>query len=181
MVRRGIRFVAVWTFGLMLCQVAGSLAADAVKVAVLDQQVVLERTKAGKRALDSFKEFRNSRQRIISADDEEMKGLEKALKEQESGLSESARREKQEQFRKKFEAYQARLQDFNREIQQKQKELGDEYLTKVKLVATDVAQREGYVAVIDKGNEATLKVVIYHSPTVDLTDLVVKEFDKRYK
>jgi outer membrane protein len=179
--RQGTWLLAVGTLGLMLCQVAGSLAADAFKVAVLDQQVVLERTKAGKRALDSLKEFRDSRQRIISADDEEMKGLEKALKDQESGLSEAARREKQEQFRKKFEAYQARLQDFNREIQQKQKELGDEYLTKVKLVAAEVAKREGYVAVMDRGNEATLKVVIYHSPAVDLTDLVVKEFDKRYK
>jgi len=181
MMRRGTWLIVAGTLGLMLCQVSGSLAADAVKVAVLDQQMVLDRTKAGKRALDSLKEFRNSRQRIISADDEEMKGLEKALKEQESGLSEAARREKQEQFRKKFEAYQARLQDFNREIQQKQKEVGDEYLTKVKLVASDVAQREGYVAVIDKGNEATLKVVIYHSPIVDLTESVVKEFDRRYK
>jgi outer membrane protein len=177
----GTWLAVVGTLGLVLCQGAGSLAAEAFKVAVIDQQAVLEKTKAGKRALESLKEFTASRQRIISADDEEMKGLEKTLKDQESGLSETVRREKQEQFRKKFEAYQVRIQDFNREIQQKQKELGDEYLTKIKQVAADVAQREGYAAVMDKGNEATLKIVIYHSPAVDLTDPVVKEFDKRYK
>ncbi len=178
---RGTGLVATGTLGLVLCLVGGSLAAEAFKVAVMDQQMVLERTKAGKRALDALKEFRDSRQRIISADDEEMKGLEKALKDQESGLSEAARRDKQEQFRKKFEAYQGRIQEFNREIQTKQKELGDEYLTKIKQVAADVAKKEGYAAVMDRGNESTLKIVIYHSPAVDLTDLVVKEFDKRYK
>lgn len=181
MMKRGTWLAAAGALGLVLCQAAVSLAAEAFKVAVMDQQAVLEKTKAGKRALDSLKEFRDSRQRIISADDEEMKKIEKALKEQESDLSEPARREKQDQFRKKFEAYQARLQDFNREIQQKQKELGDEYLTKIKQVAAGVAQRGGYAAVMDKGNEATLKIVIYHSPVVDLTDSVVKEFDKRYK
>ncbi|MBI3604133.1 MAG: OmpH family outer membrane protein [Nitrospirae bacterium] len=173
--------VAAGAVGLLHGPVDGSLAAEAFKVGVMDQQAVVERTKAGKRALDALKDFTAGRQRIISSDDEEMKALEKALKDQESGLSEAAKREKQEQFRKKFEAYQARLQEFNREIQQKQKEVGDEYMGKIKQVAADVAQKEGYAAILDKGNENTLRIVLYHSAAVDVTDLVVKEFDKRYK
>lgn len=165
----------------MHVHVSEGSAAEAFKVGVIDQQAIVERTKAGKRAMEALKEFTAGRQRIISSDDEEMKALEKALKDQESGQSEAAKREKQEQFRKKFEAYQARIQEFNREVQQKQKEVGDEYLGKVKQVATEVAQKEGYAAVLDRGNENTLRIVLYHSPAVDLTDLVVKEFDKRYK
>ncbi|TAJ22231.1 MAG: OmpH family outer membrane protein [Nitrospirae bacterium] len=173
--------IAAGAVVLLHSHAAGSVAAEVFKVGVMDQQAVVERTKAGKRALETLKEFTAGRQRIISSDDEEMKAMEKALKDQESGLSEAAKREKQEQFRKKFEAYQARLQEFNREIQQKQKEVGDEYMGKIKQVAADVAQKEGYAAILDKGHENTLKIVLYHSAAVDLTDLVVKEFDKRYK
>ncbi|MBI4402070.1 MAG: OmpH family outer membrane protein [Nitrospirae bacterium] len=166
---------------LVLGPATGSLAAEAFKVGVIDQQVVLEKTKAGKKALESLKEFSASRQKIISADDEEMKKLENELRAQESGLSEAAKREKQELFRTKLENYQRRLQEFNREIQTKQKEMADEYLKKMNPVVAAVAEKAGCAAVLDKGSDTTLRIVLYHRDTVDLTDEVVKEFDRRYK
>jgi len=156
-------------------------AADTVKVAVIDQQAVVERTVAGKRALETLKEFSVSRQRILAADNEEMQGLEKDLREAPPTLSDAAKREKQERFRVKYEAYQRRLQDFQREVQGKQKDMDDEYQKKIKEVAGDIAQKQGFTAVIDKGSDSTLKIVIYHQPAIDLTEQVVKEFDRRYK
>ena len=156
-------------------------AADLSKIGVISQQEIMERSKAGKRALDTLREFSASRQRIIAADDVELKSLERELKAQEGGLSEAARREKTEQFRTKFEDYQKRLGDFNREIQVKQKEMTDEYSKKIDEAAGAVAEKAGYAAVLDRGSEGTLKVVIYAKETVDLTDAVVKEFDRRFK
>jgi outer membrane protein len=159
-----------------------TMAAERLRVGVISQQAVMERSKAGKRALDTMKEFAASRQRIISADDEELKGLERELKAQESGLSEAAKREKAELFRTKFENYQKRLGDFNKEVQTKQKEMFDEYSKKIDDATTAVGAREGYTAVLDSGNSpGQLRVVIYAHPALDLTDDVVKEFDKRYK
>ena len=89
--------------GLVMMFLAGlASAGESVKVGVIQQRVIIEKTKAGKRALDSLKEYQASRQRIIAADDEELKKLEDALKSQESGFSEAAKKEKQEQFRVKF-------------------------------------------------------------------------------
>jgi outer membrane protein len=168
--------------GLLLLGLAPSvMAADTIKIGVIDQQAVMERSKTGKRALESLKEFAASRQKIVSTDDEELKRLEAELKDQESGLSETAKRERQEQFRVKFEAYQRRLQDFNREIQTKQKELADEYVKKIDQVTAALAQKAGYAMVLDKGTEATLRIVIYASPSIDLTDQVIKEFDRQFK
>lgn len=166
---------------LVLGCVSLSLAAEAVKVGVIDPQAVLEKTKAGKRALDGLKEFSASRQKIISADDAQLKQLEKELQAQEGGLSESAKREKQEQFRAKLQNYQRRIQDFNKEIQTKQKEIADEYQKKIDEAAKAVAEKNGYVAVLDKGNDATLRIVIFHHAAIDLTDQVIKEFDRRNK
>jgi len=155
------------------------LSAESFKVAVIDQQAVLEKSKSGRRALDALKEFSASRQRIVSADDEELKKLEKELKAQEAGLSEATRREKQELFRTKLENYQRRLQDFNREIQAKQKELVEDYQKKIGKAAAAVAEKAGYSMVIDKGSDTSLRIVLYHQKAIDLTDQVVKEFDRR--
>jgi outer membrane protein len=153
--------------------------AEPFKVAIIDQQAVIERSAAGKRALEEMKSYSATRQRIVEADDQELKDLEKAA--QDATLSEEAKKEKQEQFRTKLEAYQRRIQEFNREVQDKQRAMIAEYSRKIREAALVIAQKEGYAAVIDKGNEGAVKIVMYHHPSVDLTDKVVKELDRQNK
>jgi outer membrane protein len=173
-------FIGLSIVGLLWwAMLSMALAAEALKVAVMDQQLVIERSKAGKRALEDLKAYQATRQKIISSDDQELKELEQAL--QEGKLSEAGKQEKQTQFQAKVEAYQRRLADFNREIQQKQREMVAEYTKKVQDAAQAVAQREGYVAIIDRGNETMIRIVIYHRQGLDVTDQVVKEFDKQNK
>ena len=166
--------VALW-----LAMVSPGWSDDTFKVAVMNQQVVIEQSKAGKRALEELKAYSMTRQKIINADDQELKELQQAI--QEGKLTDSAKQEKQGQFQAKLEAYQRRLADFNREIQQKQREMVLEYSKKVQAAAQAVGEKNGFVAVIDKGNEAAIKIVIYHQPALDLTDQVVKEFDRQNK
>ncbi len=155
------------------------LAADHLKVAMMDQQQVIERSVAGKRALEELKSYSTTRQKIIDSDDQELKDLEKGM--QDASLSEDARKEKQEHFRTKLEAYQRRIQDFNREVQEKQRGMVAEYAQKIQAAAAAVAQKEGYTAVLDKGSESTVKIVIYSHPSVDLTEQIIKEFDRQNK
>ena len=159
--------------------ISDALAADSFKVAVMDQQLVIERSKAGKRALEELKAYSATRQKIINSDDQELKELEQAF--QDSKASEAVKQEKQAQFQTKIEAYQRRLADFNREIQQKQRETVLEYTKKVQDAAQAVAQKEGYIAVIDKGNDSVIKIVIYNQPALDVTEQVIKEFDRLNK
>jgi len=154
-------------------------AAEPLRVAVMDQQAVVEKSKAGQRALEELKAYSATRQKIINSDDHELKEMEQSL--QDPNMSEQAKQDKQVQFQAKIEAYQRRLADFNREIQQKQRETVAEYGKKVEDAARVVAQREGYVAIIDKGNEAAIRIIIYSQPSLDLTEQVVKEFDKQNK
>ena len=156
-------------------------AAQAFKVCVVDEQAVLEKTKSGKRALDTLKEFAVSRQRIISADDEDLKRFEKDLREQGDELGEEAKREKQQMFQARLESYQRRYEEFNREIQMKQKEIGQEYQKKIAGITSGVAEKTGCSAVLDKGNEATLRIVIYYHQGIDLTNAVIDEFDRKYQ
>jgi outer membrane protein len=174
------RAVSLMGAGLMWAAMLGTApAADSIKVAVMDQQVVIEKSKAGKRALEELKAYSATRQKIINSDDQELKELEQTI--QDGKLSETAKQEKQNQFQAKLEAYQRRLADFNREIQQRQREMVSEYSKKVQDAAQVVAQREGYTAIIDRGNESIIKIVIYHQPALNVTEQIVKEFDKQNK
>ena len=170
-------FMSVLAF--CVCMLSVAWAADAVRVGVMDQQLVIEKSKAGKRALEELKAYSSSRQKIITSDDQELKELEQTI--QDGKLSDTAKQEKQNQFQAKLEAYQRRLADFNREIQQKQREMVAEYSKKVQDAAQVVAQRDGYTAVIDKGNDGVIKIVIYHQPALDVTEQVIKEFDRQNK
>ncbi len=166
--------VALW-----LAMLSPALSDETVKVAVMNQQVVIEQSKAGKRALEELKAYSMTRQKIINADDQELKELQQAI--QDGKLSDSAKQEKQGQFQAKLDAYQRRLADFNREIQQKQREMVAEYSKKVQAAAQAVGEKSGFIAVIDKGSEAAIKIVLYHQPALDVTDQVVKEFDRQNK
>ena len=164
---------------LWLAMVSPVLSDETLKVAVMDQQVVVAQSKAGKRALEELKAYSMTRQKIINADDQELKELQQAI--QDGKVTDSVKQEKQGQFQAKMEAYQRRLADFNREIQQKQREMVAEYSKKVQAAAQAVGEKNGYVAVIDKGSEAAIKIVLYHQPALDVTDQVVKEFDRQNK
>lgn len=156
-------------------------AADSFRMGVVDPQTVLEKSKAGKRALDTLKEYAGTRQKLLASDEEELKNLEKQLKEQDATLNEQQKRDKQNQFRTKLQDYQRRAQEFNQELSVKQKELVDEYMKKIGSATKSVAEKGGFTLVVDKGSESTLKIVLYHRDTLDLTDQVIKEFDRQNK
>jgi outer membrane protein len=166
---------------LMTAMPFPSFAADATKVGILDPQAVLEKSKAGRKALDGLKEYAGTRQKLLAGDEEELKNLEKQLKDQETSLTDAQKRDKQAQFRNKLQEYQRRAQEFNQELAQKQKELVDDYMKKISAATKNVAEKGGYTLVVDKGSESTIKIVIYNRDALDLTDQVVKEFDRQNK
>jgi outer membrane protein len=177
--RRGQMLVALAIIGAwLITSVSGVCAADAFKMGVIDPQAVLEKSKAGKKALDGLKEYVSTRQKLLSRDEEELRNTEKTLKESASKLSEGEKKEKEAQFRTKIQEYQKRAQEFNQELQGKQKELVDDYMKRIASATQTVAEKGGFSIVVDKGSEQTIKIVIYSKDTIDLTDQVIKEFDR---
>ncbi len=156
-------------------------AAESFKMGVVDPQSVLEKSKAGKRALDGLKEYVSIRQKLLSKDEEELRTSEKQLREQVAKMNEAEKKEKETQFRTKVQDFQKRAQEFNQELQKKQKELVEEYMSKITVATKTVAEKGGFSLVVDKGSEQSVKIVIYNKDTIDLTDQVIKEFDRTNK
>jgi len=166
------------TGALLVGMVSSATAAETFKMGVIDPQAVLEKSKAGKKALDGIKEYVSTRQKLLSRDEEELRNTEKTLKESASKLTDAEKKDKETQFRTKIQEYQKRAQEFNQELQSKQKELVDEYMKKIASATQTVAEKGGFSIVVDKGSEQTVKIVVYSKDTIDLTDQVIKEFDR---
>jgi outer membrane protein len=147
----------------------------------VDPQFVLEKSKAGKKALDGLKEYVSVRQKLLAKDEEELRNYEKQIKDQIPKLSETEKKDKEAQFRVKIQDYQKRAQEFNQDLQKRQKELVDEYMKKIMVATQTMAEKGGFSIVVDKGSEQTVKIVIYNKDTIDLTDQVVKELDRTNK
>lgn len=177
--RWGQTFLSIVAIGGVLAVLAsGATAAETFKMGVIDPQAVLEKSKAGKKALDGLKEYVSTRQKLLSRDEEELRNTEKTLKESSAKLSEGEKKDKEAQFRTKIQDYQKRAQEFNQELQGKQKELVDDYMKRIASATQTVAEKGGFSLVVDKGSEQTIKIVIYSKDTIDLTEQVIKEFDR---
>jgi len=162
----------------ILSLLAPSTHAAEFKMGVVDPQSVLEKSKAGKRALEGLKEYVSTRQKLLAKDEEDLRNYEKQLKEQAPKWTDTEKKEKEGQFRTKVQDFQKRAQEFNMELQKKQKELVDEYMKKISSATQTVAEKGGVALVVDKGSEQTVKIVIYNKDTIDLTEQVIKEFDR---
>lgn len=176
--------IATWSgclIAALMLTVGSPASAASFKMGVVDPQAVLERSKAGQRALSELKHYAETRQKILAGDEDELKKMQQELQNDNGALSEEDRRAKQQKFREKLESYQQRAQEFNDELAQKQQALVNEYMEKIGDATKVVAQKQGLSLVMDKGSDTTLKIVIYNKKSIDVTDQVVEEFDRRYK
>jgi outer membrane protein len=172
---------ALCILGLAWPQQALAAAKDSFRVGVIDPQTVIEKSKAGSRALAALKEHAQARETVMKNDQKELEALQEELKNGNTNLSEEEQKRKQERFAQKFQAWQKQGQEFQNELAQKQKDLVQEYMKKIEEATSAVASRHGFDVVIDKGSENTLKIVLFNRDGLDLTNEVVKEFDRRFK
>ncbi len=183
MVHRVLR-IATWSsclLAVIMLMVGSPAWAASFKMGVVDPQAVLERSKAGQRALGELKQYAETRQKILAGDEGELKKMQEEIQNNTGDLSDEDRRVKQQKFREKLQSYQQRAQEFNDELAKKQQELVNEYMEKISAATRVVAQKRGLSLVMDKGSDTTLKIVIYNKKSIDVTDQVVEEFDRRYK
>ncbi len=184
-VQRSKQICLVVIAGLCALSVTGELALaakkDSFRVGVIDPQSVIEKSKAGSRALAGLKEHAQARETVMKNDQKELEKLQEELNSASSTLGDEEKKRRQDRFTQKFQDWQKRGQEFQAELGQKQKELVQEYMKKIQQATSIVAKRHGFDVVIDKGSQTTLKIVLYHRDGLDLTNEVIKEFNKRFK
>jgi outer membrane protein len=171
------RVIMVLVLGMaMLGGASTAHAAEGLKLAFIDAQKVLDNTKAGKRAKETMEQFRDSRQKIIDLEESEIKRLQDDLARQGAVLSPEARRTKEETLQRRFMDYQKKVGELTKELQDKKKDVLEEFNKGLEEVVKRIAEKNGYTLVFDRNAEGG--VLVYAQQSLDITDEVIKEYDK---
>lgn len=153
-----------------------SLASAEFKLAYVDVQKAIEKSSAGKKAKDEMKKEAEKKNKDLEKKKSDIDKMREDLEKKRSVLSEEA-------FGKKAQELQEEMQKFNQlaakaqaELQKKEGELLQPIVDRMKKVIGKIAKEKSLSMVIQSNQNA--QIVLYASPESEITEEVVKAFDK---
>lgn len=152
-----------------------SMASADFKVGYVDVQKAIEQTTMGKKAKEDMKKEAEKRNKELEKKKADIDKMREDIEKKRSVLAEEA-------FAKRAQELQEEMQKFNQQaakaqtdLQKKEGELLEPIVKKVKSVIEKIAKDKGFNLVIQNPNA---QIVLYASSETDLTDDVVKAFEK---
>jgi outer membrane protein len=166
------RFLIFCTLFFVLTLLPASLlAADTVKIGIIDVQKVLNESEAGKKAKSDLEALIKTKQSTIDEKGRAIEKLKSDIEKQSSVLSAEARKNKEDELEKLLREYQRIVQDSQGEIKKKEAEFTDSILREIRELIEKTGEEEGYTLVIEKG------MVLYSNKGMDISDAILKKYD----
>jgi outer membrane protein len=167
---------AMFGLGALIFTASLSLAADSgvSKVGYIDVQKAIQSTAAGKKAKDSLDGEYQKRKTTLDKRKADIEKMGQDLEKKKSVLSEEVLGKKQMELQEEMMKFQKTVAENQLDIQKKEEELVKPILEKMKGVIAKVAKDKGFTLVLENKNQN----VLYATPDADLTDDVVKAFEK---
>jgi outer membrane protein len=167
---RARRLVA--TLALAFATLAAPLPAAAEeRIAVVDVQGAVMQTEDGIRAQATLKKLFDRRQQQLDARQTELQRARADIERQARVLSREALQRRMETWQREMVDLQTVFVDYNTELQKKQAQLTEPVVKRMIAIITRVANREGFVLVIDK------QAAPFVRPDLDLTERVVQMYN----
>jgi len=161
---------------LLVCigLVATPVMAETQKIGYVDLQKALNLSSAGKEAKEKIKAKVQTYDAEVRERQEELKKLKDDLEKQAMLLSEEARNAKERDYQQKVKDYQRFTKDIQETLQQTDADLTRKILESLLKVVQEVGKSEGYTLVLEK----TESSIVYADESIDISDEVIKAFDK---
>jgi outer membrane protein len=153
-------------------------AADtAPKIGTVDMQKALQNVEAGKKAKAQLEKEFNAKKKELQTEEASIKKMGEEFKKQSLVLNDEARMKKQSEIQERIMKFQELTARSQAEIQQKEQELTQPIIMRLRQIIGDMAKQKGYTVVLEK-NENT---VLFSLEKDDLTADVVGAFNKAGK
>lgn len=168
--------IAVLAAGLLMGGAASAQTAE-VKIGYIDLQKAITETTAGKKAKSELEKEFNSKKTELSKREANIKKMQEDFEKKKSVLAEEAKQTKAAELQGEMMKYRDLLGQSQLNIQKKEQELTKPILDKLQEAVDKVAKAGGYTIILEKSEQS----VIWAKKEIDLTDTVVKEFEKTVK
>lgn len=144
------------------------------RIAFIDVQRVLARSAAGVAAREALERDKAVMQKEMDSKRVELEKLREELEKKGALLTADARRDKQELFERKRRDAARMADDFQKELERKEAQLLQRVLQEVSGIIEKIGKERGYYLIVEKRGAG----VIYASTDADLTDEVIRAYDR---
>jgi outer membrane protein len=167
-----------FTFFVILSLVmSGSYAIAADKIGFIDVRGIMIQSEAGKKATKEFRKAFEKNKAKIEKEETKLKKLKEELDKQRLILKPEAVKEKEISYQTELRDYQRLVKDSNEELQRRDQALSRELIPEILKVVNTIGEKEKYTIILDVNSQG----VAYLSKENDITDKVIKEFNRTYK
>ena len=112
---------------------------------------------------------------MIDEKGKEIEKLKSEIQKQSSALSSEAKKSKDDELEKMMRDYQRMVQDSQAEVKKKEGELTESIIKGVHGLVNRIGKEEGYTLIIEKS------LILYTDQDLDITDRIIKEYNKLKK
>lgn len=153
---------------------ANSMAA--VVVGKVDVQKVLVTVNQGTAVRDQLKRSFDDKQKQLKDDEDKIRKMQDDYQKKASVLNDKEKSKKEKEIQDRIIAIQQKTQNFQKEIQDMEQKLKTPILENVKKIVDEVAKESN----VDLVYEAATAPILYAKEEKDLTDEVVKMYNKKF-
>lgn len=157
---------------MVISMLSLSVFAQQVKIAVVNPQQIIEKSKEGQRIKSFLQTFFDSKQTDINAKETELKALDEKIKDPK--IAEDKKEDMRAQFQQKLYEAQAFAKAAQDEMDQKSSKMKEEFGVKLDEVVKKYATSKGISIVLEKG------ITLYSAEAMDVTTDIIAEMDKAY-
>jgi outer membrane protein len=169
-----VLYVTVLCFVSIVLLQGHILAAGEMKFAVVDIQKFQENSVAFQKVRAEIKARFEALQEKLDRERDALMKLDEELKKQSMMLSLDAQEDKQRELEKKRRYYKYLQEDFSQEIKALEVDAIKKTMKELETVVKGIAKKEGYTLILER---RTLGLM-YYDPSADITEQVIKGYDK---
>ena len=148
----------------------------AVSVGKVDIQKVLVSVVQGQAVRDQLKKSFDEKQKVLKEEEDKIRKLQDDYQKKSSVLNEKEKTKKEREIQEKIVGIQQKTSTFQKDIQDMEQKLKTPILEKVKAIVDDVAKSEE----VDMVYEAATAPILYAKQEKDLTEQVIKMYNKKF-
>lgn len=154
---------------------AQKAGAVAIKVGYVDLQQALNSSAAGEKAKDSFKAEVERMEQVLEKRRAKVEKLKSELEKKALLLRDDERVALQRDYRQELRDFERLYKDSQEELKIRDRELTARILVELRQVVNAIGEQGDYSVILEGNNT----VVLYGSKSIDLTEAVIKAYNKK--
>jgi outer membrane protein len=147
------------------------------KIGYVDMQKAIQDTSTGKKAKSELETEFNKKKKELEKKEADLKKMNEDLEKKSMVLSDEIKAQRQQELQNEMMKYRELVGKSQVEIQKRERDLTLPIVEKLRGIIDGIAKKESYTVVLEKSEQS----VLWADKQIDLTDRIVKEFEKSAK